>query len=87
MKKILCNDTEFTRVFAHLLDGGTIDIVRQDQRFTIIGESFTLVGTNPQGQGKTILNVVDGKVDTTEVKFKEQENEDGKQEPEQKPTE
>lgn len=79
VKKILCNNSELPRVFAHLLDDGTIDIVRQDQRFTIIGESFTLIGTNPQGEGKTILDVVGGKLQDEEINFKEEEK-DGNQE-------
>lgn len=72
MKKVLCNNTDLPRVFAHVLDDGTIDIVRQDQRFTIIGESFTLIGTNPQGGGKTVLQIVNGKLIEDDIKFKEE---------------
>lgn len=72
MKKVLCNNTELPRVFAHILDDGTIDIVRQDQRFTIIGESFTLIGTNPQGGGKTVLQVIGGKLVEDDINFKEE---------------
>lgn len=71
MKKILCNNSELPRVFAHQLDDGTIDIVRQEQRFTILGANFTILGTNPQGHGKTILQVVDGKLIEDDIKFKE----------------
>lgn len=78
MKKILCNNSEVQRVFAHVLDDGTIDIVRQDQRFTIIGETFTLIGTNPQGDGKTVLQVVGGKLVDEDLKYKE-DNPDGKE--------
>jgi hypothetical protein len=72
MKKVLCNNTDLPRVFAHVLDDGTIDIVRQDQRFTVIGESFTLIGTNPQGGGKTVLQIVNGKLIEDDIKFKEE---------------
>jgi hypothetical protein len=81
MKKILESNPhpEFPKVFCHLLDDGTIDIVRQDQRFTIIGRDFTLIGTNPgvRYNHKTVIRVVDGKLIEDNIKFKE--DEDGKE--------
>ena len=79
MKKILASNStdEFIRIFAHLLDDGTIDIVRQEQQFTIIGTDYILIGTNPQGGGKLVLQVKDGKLNTDEINFLE-ENDNGK---------
>lgn len=76
MKKILANDGFGKRVFAHLLDDGTIDFFREGHRVTVIGESFTLIGTNPQGTGKTVLQVVGGKLVEDDIKFKEEIKED-----------
>lgn len=72
MRKILSNDAEHPRVFAHILDNGTIDIVRQEQRFTIIGTEYTVIGTNPQGGGKTVLVVKNGKLLEDGVIFKKE---------------
>lgn len=87
MKKVLCSNSETPRVFAHILDDGTIDVVRQDQRFTILGESFTLIGTNPQGNGKTVLQVVDGKLLEDDIEFKVEEPITPPEEDEVKPPE
>ncbi len=81
MRKVLANDPEHPRVFAHILDDGTIDIRRQDQQFTIIGENFTLIGTNPQGTGKTVLMVKDKKLVEDDLQFKNEETKDGEEEP------
>lgn len=73
MRKVLCANSKYDRVFAHVLDNGTIDIQRQDQTFTIIpnADGFILIGTNPQGRGKTTLIVKGGKLVEETVKFKE----------------
>lgn len=74
MRKILCNNSEHPRVFAHLLDNGTIDIVRQEQRFTVLGKDFTMIGTNPQGTGKTVLTVANGILVEDNLTFKENDD-------------
>lgn len=72
MRIVLSNDPGIPRprVFAHVLDDGTIDILREGHRITVIGEQFTLIGTNPQGNGKTILQVKDGKLVEDDLQFK-----------------
>lgn len=92
MRKILCQNCEPKRVFAHQLDDATIDIVRQDQRFTVIGTDYTIYGTNPQGSGKTVLIVKGGKLVEDDIDFKvdesgnkpdepKKDDTDGKQDP------
>ena len=73
MRKIICQNDEHKRVFAHQLDDGTIDIVRQDQRFTVVGNDFIIYGTNPQGGSKTVLMVKDGKLQDDDLEFKDEE--------------
>lgn len=81
MRKILQDDEFGTSVFAHVLDDGTIDILRDKRhRFTIIGESFTLIGTHHQGTGQTIVRVKNGKLLEEDLKFK------GEKEDEEEPT-
>lgn len=76
MRKIICQNDEHKRVFAHQLDDGTIDIVRQDQRFTVVGNDFIIYGTNPQGGNKTVIIVKEGKLQDDDLEFKTEEVKD-----------
>lgn len=101
MKKILCTELEEglpPRVFAYLLDERTIDIKRNidsngvaKHRFTIVGNDFTIMGTNLQGKGTTVIQVKNGKLVEEGLKFKEVEDdpvppvEDGEPKPDATP--
>ena len=69
MKRIKANDSD--HVFAHVLGRGTIEIVRQKQKFVISGSDFMIIGTTPDGKEKMVVNVEDGVLVEEDLKFKE----------------
>ena len=78
MRRILCDDEFGTRVFAHVLDDGTIDYLREKtHRVMVFGDNFTLIGTNPQGDGRTVIVVKDVKLVEEGLRFKGED--DGQQ--------
>lgn len=63
MKIIRCsNKPECDWIFARLYDEGTIELVRKDQRFTLTGKDFNILGTCKRCRSNTALVVKNGKL-------------------------
>jgi hypothetical protein len=81
-RKILSSDGEST--FAIAISDKTIEIKRRDQKFTITGNDFMVVGTSRKGDKATSLIVKDGKLDDSTVTFAKDEDLDDNGEPKPK---
>lgn len=80
MKRIQCSNSECNKTFAKILDDGTIDVKRQTQRFTVVGEQYSMIGTCSFCQSRTTLVVAGGELDDSDLTFKDKEDEDGGEE-------
>jgi len=73
-RKILSSDEN--GIFAIAISDKTIEIKRRDQKFTITGNDFSLVGTSRGSDKATVLTVKEGKLDESTVKFANDEDVD-----------
>ncbi len=73
-RKILSSDGR--AIFAIAVSDKTIEIKRRDQKFTITGNDFSVVGTSRNSNKATMLIVKEGKIDDTQVKFAKDEDVD-----------
>ena len=81
VKKILCSDPNCDTVLAHQLTDKTVELKRLDQMTTATGENWSLLATCPKHpEHKTSLVVNDGKLDDSELRFKEEQKEDSEDE-------
>lgn len=86
-KIIKCSNPNCNMPFAHLLDKGTIDVVRRDHHFTIPGKDYIFIGScgNRECGWNTSLVVKNGELVEDGVTFKKPK-EDGEEDDEIKPS-
>lgn len=79
MRRILvANPSHKGLVFAHVMDDNrTVDIVRGNNKITITGKDFTVIGTDPfPSPGRTAVEVREGQLVEEDIKFKEDKPDD-----------
>jgi hypothetical protein len=70
-RSVACSNPECGKRFVDIIGEGTIDIVRRGQSFVITGQDFSMIGTCFACGQKTSLTVRGGKLDETDIKFRE----------------
>ncbi len=78
VKKIQCADPHCDAIIAHQISDKTFELKRTDQMVTMTGTHWSSLATCPKNPThQTSIVVTDGKVDTSVLRYKEEDVEDG----------
>lgn len=73
VKKIQCADPHCDGIIAHQISDKTFELKRLDQGVTMTGNNWSSLATCPKNpKHQTSIVVTDGKVDTSELRYKEE---------------
>ena len=73
VKKVRCSHAKCDMVVAHQVSDKTFSLKRLDQSFTMTGDNWSPMATCPKHpEHQTSIVVTDGKVDASELRYKEE---------------
>lgn len=87
-QRVLCSNPDCRGVFAHSLDGGkTLDIARgkMKHRFTIVGGTYSIIGTCTFCETRTSLSVNNGVLETEDLRLRDMKEGEHGERPEADP--